>query len=354
MGYNDGTPVNNRYWDVDEDEDYQQQQQQQGLSSSNVTRVITTTPTGTRTTTTTTYGNGPPSQFRPNPHCLATLPGPTSSTTPTTSTRTTAAASSTTPKKKRPHIQPGYEIILLREIVKDFPPEKPSVQARKEAWEAVSAACNRNRACGPDFGDPRRCSDRYALLLKKVRANELESLRATGVDEEFEERELLLTELINMTDELAVLEVKAKVAREESQGEKLRAAALTMMAGKTRPADSGEEATGAGSSNPAPCPDKGKGKKPKLDLGEWAMQEAAGQRELEERRLALKEQRLVADRRRNDQMNSLLQLLLSQQQHRAFPFPPPGPDPAHSFGFLFYLFIYSSHSTFFSFSLSFL
>ncbi|KAI9097135.1 hypothetical protein DFS34DRAFT_650513 [Phlyctochytrium arcticum] len=236
MGYNDGTPVNNRYWDLDEDEDYQQQQQQQGLSSSN------------DTTTTTTYGTAPPSQFRPNPHCLATLPGPTSSTTPTTSTRTTAAASSTTPKKKRPHIQPGYEIILLREI------------ARKEAWEAVSAACNRNRACGPDFGDPRRCSDRYALLLKKVRANELESLRATGVDEEFEERELLLTELIKMTDERAVLEVKAK----------------------TRPADSGEEATGAGSSNPAPCPDKGKGKKPKLDLGEWAMQEAAGQRELEE------------------------------------------------------------------------
>src|SRR5690348_1839681 len=79
-----------------------------------------------------------------------------------------------------------------------------------------------------DYFNGRRARDRVHMLIDKYRAEEMESLRASGAEEEYDERAQLLTDLVAMIDDTAILKT-ADVARKEKekrQGEELRQAAL--------------------------------------------------------------------------------------------------------------------------------
>jgi hypothetical protein len=78
----------------------------------------------------------------------------------------------------------------------------------------------------------RQCRDRVTHLMKKFRADEMASLRASGTEEDYDEREQLLTELKDILDELKHEKEnkkdseRKKEKEQESQGKELRVNAM--------------------------------------------------------------------------------------------------------------------------------
>ncbi|XP_033632338.1 uncharacterized protein LOC117293947 [Asterias rubens] len=74
----------------------------------------------------------------------------------------------------------------------------------------------------------RACKDRLRHLQNAHRRNEMSSLRASGTDEEYDERSQLLTELADLDEERKHEDAKKKSEEEEKekQGLAIRAAAM--------------------------------------------------------------------------------------------------------------------------------
>lgn len=65
------------------------------------------------------------------------------------------------------------------------------------AWEAIAAALAKIDEFGVVDKKGAAVKSRFELLKKTFKADELESLKKSGVDEEFEEREQLLTDIVS-------------------------------------------------------------------------------------------------------------------------------------------------------------
>ncbi|ETO82409.1 hypothetical protein F444_03447 [Phytophthora nicotianae P1976] len=98
--------------------------------------------------------------------------------------------SDTQSKRKKAFLfVPSSDILLLKEAVKHRP------------WAAA---------------DGKACRRRFNALLDVFRRDDLESLRASGTAEDFEEREQLLTDCMALVDEC--LQAKADKTEKEKKG----------------------------------------------------------------------------------------------------------------------------------------
>lgn len=126
--------------------------------------------------------------------------------------------------KKFVRFRPGIDILLLREVL-TLRPKKP------KDWEKVLKNLNEglNIECpGSAIKALTNCQKRFKDLMKAFKSEEMESLRASGTDEEYREREQLLTELRELEEEdERQKEEKTKAEKlKEEQGKELRQKAM--------------------------------------------------------------------------------------------------------------------------------
>eukprot|EP00644_Phytophthora_capsici_P007430 jgi/Phyca11/112118/e_gw1.21.540.1 len=94
-------------------------------------------------------------------------------------------------RKKAFRFVPSSDILLLKEAVK----HRPWAAGHGEAQVSWSSVAIGLKTTLPSCtGDGKACRRRFNALLDVFRRDELESLRASGSAEDFEEREQLLTD----------------------------------------------------------------------------------------------------------------------------------------------------------------
>ena len=129
------------------------------------------------------------------------------------------AAKPTTQSFKEPKYfkwYPKVDIFMLKQVfAKEILYLKTS--DRKEKWEEISTELNKEYK-GPKVAE-RKVRERFNSLCKEFRKDELASLQKSGCDEEYDERKQLLTDAVNMQDELdsAKEENKLQLAVKENQ-----------------------------------------------------------------------------------------------------------------------------------------
>ncbi|KAI8817014.1 uncharacterized protein EV422DRAFT_622898 [Fimicolochytrium jonesii] len=196
-------------------------------------------------------------------------------------------------RRQRPSIRPVHDIALLKEAIAIFPYGKPRA-AKAEAW--MQMACNANTAVGADIFDERRARERCKTLVEAHRADDLLSLRASGTNEEYSEREQLLTDLTEMIDtgDLTRAADAERRAREEAQGEQLRLEALEGLSAHRQGSRSASVSVD-GSDAPRQRARRDTGE---WDIEAWLKEDAASRKEAYDRRFAMEQQRIAVDHRR--------------------------------------------------------
>ncbi|KAH9105504.1 hypothetical protein AeMF1_018705 [Aphanomyces euteiches] len=100
------------------------------------------------------------------------------------------------------------DIILLTQVVL----ASPWAAGHKKimaAWEEIAKNCARQ----PNFGLKKRVSalkTRFSLLMETFRKDEMASMRKSGVPEDFEEREVLLTDIKTRIDDYVEVDAARK------------------------------------------------------------------------------------------------------------------------------------------------
>ncbi|XP_038046912.1 uncharacterized protein LOC119732895 [Patiria miniata] len=136
---------------------------------------------------------------------------------------------------KTARFYPGLDIVLLREALALSSEDGQGLS--KEAWEVIHKNINDAIKAKHIYVTLRACRDRYRHLQDCHRRAEMSSLRASGTDEEYDERIQLLTELADFDEErkLAQIKRKSEEAEKERQGVIIREVAMkSLSATKTR------------------------------------------------------------------------------------------------------------------------
>lgn len=129
------------------------------------------------------------------------------------STQETQTQTQQTPgesSSSRFNFRPEHDLLLLEETIKVKPFAQPHGKT-KEAWLAIARTLNSLES--PKFNiDPTRAYKRiYETLLPKFQAQEMESLKASGTEEEYTRRDQLLQELVDLIE--SHKELKAQAAK---------------------------------------------------------------------------------------------------------------------------------------------
>ncbi|KAJ3281412.1 hypothetical protein HDU79_010791, partial [Rhizoclosmatium sp. JEL0117] len=122
------------------------------------------------------------------------------------------------PLREASHVR--VDIALLKEVL-NVEPYKAAHGKTAECWENV--ATNLNEALSLD-GDvcttKKNAQERFKDLMKKFKADEMEALRASGTEEEFNEREQLLSDVRDMVCRIRSLFAQKKKAKKTNDNEK--------------------------------------------------------------------------------------------------------------------------------------
>lgn len=86
------------------------------------------------------------------------------------------------------------DVVMLRLVNAKQPWASSKVMA---AWESISEELTKTEEFGVVGKKGAAVKSRFDMLRKKFAQNEMESLKKSGVSEEFEERELLLTDIVS-------------------------------------------------------------------------------------------------------------------------------------------------------------
>ncbi|KAK6180680.1 hypothetical protein SNE40_008685 [Patella caerulea] len=130
---------------------------------------------------------------------------------------------------------PALDILLLKEVISKRPNDSKS-------WESVAKSVNEVlQIIRPNSQvSVRACRSRKQDLLQKFKKDELSSLRASGTDEEYGEREQLLTEICSFE-----IEEKGKASalekKKQEQGEDVKRLAMQTLTGTKRTSMETEE-----------------------------------------------------------------------------------------------------------------
>ncbi|GMF51004.1 unnamed protein product [Phytophthora fragariaefolia] len=223
----------------------------------------------------------------------------------------TAGGSAAKSKRKKTFcFLPSSDVLLLKEALKHTPwaAEHGDTQA---AWYRV--AIGLRGALPMCTADGKACRRRFSTLLDAFRREELQSLRASGTAEDYEEREQLLTGIIS-------LKKVDKTEKEKRDAELHEAASAEVVrdatAGLRRPRSSDSS-----SESPSPsAPKRSKQTSTEMIADYLQAKEAARsnrreerqkQLHLEARRLDLEVQRLQQDRERGERFMEMMSAQMS-------------------------------------------
>ncbi|ORY29876.1 hypothetical protein BCR33DRAFT_792788 [Rhizoclosmatium globosum] len=233
-------------------------------------------------------------------------------------------------------------ILLLKEVT-GVEPFNAGHGKTGEAWERVATNVNTEMGLHNDANvkaTGKNAFKRFKELLKKFKADEMESLQASGTEEEFEESEQLLSDLQDLIHDLEEQRVKKKAKkskeeeRRETNGAAIREAAVKLMSDKNKTpkkTDNGfgdEENDPPSSSTRAPSTAKTAASLASTlkemseafhesnakDSNDAVANQELKERELnlQDRKLALEEARLELERKRQEQQDKLMNALLTK------------------------------------------
>ncbi|KAI8830976.1 hypothetical protein BC829DRAFT_423334 [Chytridium lagenaria] len=261
--------------------------------------------------------NSAQSSPKPISNKATTSKGSTASKTSQKSTRTSGKS------LKNFRFNPSIDVELLK-LVLDLQPFAAGYGKVKDKWQAVADGL---RAIVTDFGEnykqdslnPAAARRRFDTLVDSFKKEEMDSLRASGTDEEYEEKERLLTDILEMMEfhDLEKAEKnekeRAEAQKKEARGEAIvRAASMGLVktSGKGKRGNNGDTEMGG---------DALRGEKKKLGLEEKRLGlEEKKLEELKAERIFKKEkereyrkEREEKDRRLMESQNVLIQSLLN-------------------------------------------
>jgi hypothetical protein len=147
---------------------------------------------------------------------------------------------SETPIKKF-HFLPKHDVWLLRQAVADQPFFAPRGRA-VDAWDALAKTLRDKNNLAIEG---RSVRERFSLLVAKYKKDEMASLRKSGTEEHYGEREQLLREVLDVMNEASVDAAQAKEKKEASiaLGKKLRESAMLTLKNKRNNVDSDSPTT---------------------------------------------------------------------------------------------------------------
>ena len=100
-------------------------------------------------------------------------------------------------KRRKPtfRFRAGADVDLLKEVMNLQPFDAPHGETASR-WEAVA-----NNLCSV-YGDgslvPKACRTRFDDLVEAFKTQQMDALRASGTEEEYEEREQLLQDIVDL------------------------------------------------------------------------------------------------------------------------------------------------------------
>ncbi|OQR84333.1 hypothetical protein ACHHYP_20684 [Achlya hypogyna] len=156
-------------------------------------------------------------------------------TTPTTNHQATEVVG-TKRRKATFRFRAGADVDLLKEVINIQPFDAPFGETTSR-WGTV--AVNLSAIYGEGYVLPKACHTRFGDLVQAFKDQQMDALRASGTDEEYEEREQLLQDIVDLMVEaterrkLEKTQKKMKLDKRESDGEKIRNAAMTSLKRKS-------------------------------------------------------------------------------------------------------------------------
>ncbi|KAG9417097.1 hypothetical protein AC1031_001485 [Aphanomyces cochlioides] len=196
------------------------------------------------------------------------------------------------------------DIDLLKEVIHIQPFDAPHGQTAAR-WLVIES--NLKAIYGESISS-KGCRTRFGDLLLAFKQDTLTALRASGTDEQYDEREQLLQDIVDLMENSAVQkriaksEKSARIEKRESDGEKIRQAAMGNLKRNERDYDSDAKHDGQPSEKKRYWGTQARSNDVSRTLEEISMfmKEANDikRREIEiaERKLAIEESRLEIDR----------------------------------------------------------
>ena len=205
-------------------------------------------------------------------------------------------------EKKRARFTPKFDIALLQEVIAQNPfAQKNS----KTKWIQIVAKINallletRNDIVFTERG----CKDRLRILVNAFKKEPLTSVKASGTEEEYTERDQLLPEVIELLGEKenTLKEMERKEQEKEEQGVDIRGISMVKLSKKR---GNCSEADSDGVSPPL--------QKEKLVQSyiEYMREKDEADRTQKEAELALKREKLQLEMKREEQIESWENLML--------------------------------------------
>lgn len=192
-----------------------------------------------------------------------------------------------------------HDVLFLREmVVSDIFDYKKGSPDRGRIWEASQERLNNVEQPKFVLKDKRAVRDRWNLLQSKFRKRMAEEEKASGIDVEMSERDVLIEELCNKEESLSFNANKKKADKEAA--EDIRKKAMERMKETTKRKSSESDT-------------KGSGKKSRRNGGElvdFFREKAKSEQELRERELKIREREQENAAKRQE---DLLQLMAQQQ-----------------------------------------
>ncbi|XP_077989977.1 uncharacterized protein LOC144444440 [Glandiceps talaboti] len=141
------------------------------------------------------------------------------------------------PRKKIMRFSVRHDILLLREVLA----QNPIAVHLKESGKAWGRVAERLMETDESFKiDSRRCRERTYRLLDYYKQKDFTSLRRTGTEEEFREKEKLLQDIKKLEDNKTALRIKL-VVNKDYEREKISQMKKTAAAAMETPITSGND-----------------------------------------------------------------------------------------------------------------
>ncbi|CAG2243808.1 unnamed protein product [Mytilus edulis] len=123
-------------------------------------------------------------------------------------------------RKKQVRFQTKDDLVLLREVLAKNPFQN------KSAWNEIASAVADTRSNLQV--DARRVRERTHLLIDQHKKSNADSLKSSGIDEEYGEKETLLDEILSLVEDEEKQKEKQKEKKEteENRGKEIRKRAM--------------------------------------------------------------------------------------------------------------------------------
>ncbi|XP_076082240.1 uncharacterized protein LOC143052943 [Mytilus galloprovincialis] len=137
-------------------------------------------------------------------------------------------------RKKQVRFQTKDDLVLLREVLAKNPFQN------KSAWNEIASAVADTRSNLQV--DARRVRERTHLLIYQHKKSNADSLKSSGIDEEYGEKETLLDEILSLVEDEEKQKEKQKEKKEteENRGKEIRKRAMENLTPKKGDDDSND------------------------------------------------------------------------------------------------------------------